>query len=144
MAAGCLGRQCVASPLLGSLATTIGNALASTFLDATLTRDVAGVASDPADPPAPTQVSYSCKAIEQEYGAGLRGQGLVGATDIEVLILANSFKDSSGVAATVEPAPLDRITIRSNTVSIVGDNAQGMKPVRTDPARATWMCRCKS
>jgi hypothetical protein len=124
------------SPLLGSLAATIGSAMSSLFLDATLTRDVPGTIVDPADPPLPTQITYSCKAIEQEYSAGLRGQGLVGATDIQVLILASTI--------TVEPQPLDRITIRGKTVTIVPMSAAGMKAVQSDPAKATWSCRCRS
>lgn len=126
----------MASPLLGSIANTIGNAMAGLFLDATLTRDVPGVATDPADPPAPTPVVYTCKAIEENYSAGLRGQGLVDARDIQVLILANSI--------SVEPQPLDRITIRSRAVTIVPADAAGMKAVQSDPARATWLCRCRA
>lgn len=122
------------SPLLGSLARTIGTAMAPLFLDATLTRDVAVVGSDPADPPAPTQVTFACKAIEENYSAGLRANGLVGATDIGVLILAHSL--------ATDPQPLDRITIRGKTVTIVPASSAGMKAVQSDPARATWSCRC--
>ncbi len=124
------------SPLSGSLARTINRALAPIFLDATLTRDVPAVATDPADPPAPTQVTYTCKAIEEEYSAGLRGGGLVGAKDVPILILAASL--------SVAPQPMDRITIRGYTVTIVPADAGGMKAVRSDPARATWMCRCSA
>ncbi len=124
------------SPLSGSLARTINRALAPIFLDATLTRDLSNVGSDPADPPTPTQAIYTCKAIEEEYSAGLRGQGLVGAREVGVLILANSL--------AVEPKPLDRITIRGNTVTVVPADAAGLKAVRSDPARATWMCRCSA
>jgi hypothetical protein len=106
------------------------------FLDATLTRDVQGVGSDPADPPPPTQVAYPCKAIEQDYSSGLLAAGLVTATDIGILILANSL--------SVDPAPLDRITIRGRTVTIVPASTSGMKAVQSDPARATWLCRCRS
>src|SRR5665213_931211 len=102
------------SPLLGSLAKTIGKAMAGLFLDATLTRDVQEVGPDPADPPPPTQVHYTCKAIEQEYSSGVRGQGLVASNDIEVLILADSL--------AVEPQSLDRITIRGKTLTIVAGN----------------------
>lgn len=124
------------SPLLGSLAATIGSAMSSLFLDATLTRDVPGTIVDAADPPLPTQVEYTCKAIEENYSAGLRGQGLVGANDIQVLILASTLD--------VDPQPLDRITIRGRTVTIVPMNTAGMKAVQSDPARATWSCRCRS
>lgn len=110
--------------------------MSSLFLDATLTRDVAGTIVDPADPPLPTQVQYSMKAIEENYSAGLRGQGLVGADDIQVLILASTL--------AVEPQPLDRITIRGKTVTVVPSSSAGMKAVQSDPAKATWSCRCRS
>lgn len=124
------------SPLLGSLAKTIGTAMAPLFLDATLTRDVLGVIVDPADPPAPTQTTFVCRAIEEEYGSFDRGQGLVGETDVQVLILANSL--------ATDPKSLDRITIRAKTVTIVAGGSGGMPPVKSDPARATWLCRCRS
>lgn len=124
------------SPLTGPLAKTIGKALASTFLDATLTRDVPGVIVDPADPPAPTQVTYTCKAIEEEYGSTDRGNGLVGETDIQILILANSL--------ATDPQPLDRITLRGRVVTVIAGGSGGMPPVKSDPARATWSCRCRS
>ncbi len=122
------------SPLLGSLATTIGNAMASLFLDATLTRDVPGTITDPADPPAPTQATFTCKAIEEQFSIGLMAGGLVAGGDIQVLILANSL--------ATEPLPLDRITIRGVTVTIVPADAAGRRAVTSDPARATWSCRC--
>ncbi len=124
------------SPLLGSLATTIGKAMSSIFLDATLTRDVPGTIVDPADPPAPTQVTYGCKAIESEYGTLDRAQGLVSETDIQVLILASTL--------ATDPKPLDRLTIRGKTVSIVPAGSGNMPPVKSDPARATWLCRCRT
>lgn len=106
------------------------------FLDAVLTRDVQGTIVDPADPPAPTQVTYKCKAIEQEYGSMDRAQGLVSETDIQILILASTL--------AVSPLPLDRLTIRGKTVSIVPAGSGGMPPVQSDPARATWLCRCRT
>lgn len=124
------------SPLLGSLAATAHSALKGIFFDATLTRDAAGTIVDPADPPLPTQVIYTCKAIEQEYGRGVRASGLVDQTDINVLILANSL--------AVDPLPGDRIIIRGKAVTIVPASARGIKPVTSDPARATWECRCST
>ena len=132
------------SPLLGSLALTIGKAMAPLFLDATLARDVPGTIVDPADPPPPTVAIYTCKAIEQEYGAMDRAMGLVTEFDIQALILATSFKDSNGIAASVSPLPLDRITIRGRTLTIVAGGSGGQPPVKSDPARATWLCRCRT
>lgn len=120
----------------GDLAGIVGEAVGFIFLDATLIQDVPGTIVDPADPPAPTHVTFTCKAIEQDYATGLRAQGLVGATDIEVLILASTL--------SVAPQPLNRITIRGRTVTIVPANASGMQAVRSDPARATWLCRCST
>ena len=124
------------SPLAGSLAKTIGKAMGSLFLDATLIRDVPGTIVDPSDPPPPTQSTFACKAIEQEYGSLDRAQGLVRETDIQILILASTL--------SVDPAPLDRITIRGRTVTIIPAGSGGMPPVKSDPARATWLCRCMS
>jgi hypothetical protein len=126
----------VTSPLVSSIAQTIGKAMAPIFLDATLTRDVPGTIVDPADPPAPTQATFSFKGIEQEYGSMDRAQGLVGETDIQILILASTL--------SVDPRPLDRLTIRGRTVTIVAGGTGGMPPVKSDPARATWHCRCRT
>lgn len=106
------------------------------FMGATLTRSTITTSPDvdSLEPPDPIDVDYPCKAIVEEYSAGVRGQGLVGARDVQVLILATSLE--------VEPQPLDQITIRNATYTIVPADAAGMKGVRTDPAQATWQCRC--
>lgn len=122
--------------LSGSLARTLGRAIGPKLLDATLTRDVAGTSTDPADPVLPTTATYSCKAMEQEFSAGLRASGMVGVTDVEVLIMASTL--------STDPQPKDRITIRGRTLGIVGGDSNGLKPVRSDPARATWLCRCRT
>ena len=132
------------SPLAGSLAKTIGKAMSKLFLDATLTRDVPGVIVDPSDPSPPTQAIYTCKAIEQEYGAMDRAMGLVTEYDIQALILATSFKDVNGVTANITPLPQDRITIRGRMLTIVAGGSGGNPPVKSDPARATWLCRCRT
>lgn len=115
------------SPLLGSLAKTIGKAMGGLFLDATLTRDVQGVGSDPADPPAPTPVEYACKAIHEQYSERFRLEGLVRDGDRKVLILATSLD--------VEPSPGDRITIDGFVFLIIN--------TATDPARAVWTCQAR-
>lgn len=122
------------SILEGSLAQTIGRAASFIFMDATLTVNTSTPGPDRADPLPPTTATYTCKAIEQEYSSGVRGQGLVGATDIEVLILASTL--------SVEPKSGNRITIRNRTVTIVPMSSAGIKAVQSDPARATWLCRC--
>lgn len=115
----------MASPLAG-LARTVGNAFASTFYDATLSRDGAntGPSYDPT-PGAPT--TYPCKSIVEAYSEKFRLDGTVGDKDRKVLILANSLG--------VRPAPNDRITISGITFTIL--------EVSTDPAEAVWECRGK-
>ncbi len=124
------------SILLGSLAAEISSDpdVVDLFLDATLTRDVPGTITDPADPPVPTQATYTCKAIDVRFSVGLMAQGLVAGGDIKVLILANSLATA--------PLPLDRITIRGTTATVVPANSAGMGAVTRDPAGATWSCRC--
>ena len=124
------------SILADALAQTIANAASFIFLDATLTRDVQGTATDPADPPAPTQVSYSCKAIEDTYSAGQRANGLVTADDVKILILAKTL--------AVSPLSGDRITIRGITRQVVPMGTSGLPGVQSDPARATWECRTRT
>jgi len=126
----------MASILESSLAATIASAASFIFLDATLERDVQGTITDPADPPAPTQVTYSCKAIEDTYSAGLRSGGLVNETDVKVLILAATL--------SVAPLPGDRITIRGVKRQIVPMGTSGLPGVQSDPARATWECRTRT
>jgi len=113
------------SPLAGSLAKTIGNAMASRFLDAVLTRDVPNVGADPADPVPPTPTQYPCKAIVEAYSQYLRANGLVGANDRKVLILANSLG--------LRPKAGDRVTIKGITFRVI--------EVGTDPAEAVWECK---
>lgn len=113
------------SLLSGSLAATINSALSSTFLDATLTRDVVQPTSpayDPADPPAPTPVSYTCKAIRDNYSVSDRLNSSIAAGDVKILILVNSL--------SVTPVVNDRITIQGSTFSAVR--------IDVDPANAVW------
>lgn len=113
------------SPLLGSLAATVGKAFSSTFLSATLTHDVAGTIVDPADPPAPTQTPHTCKAIVEMYAERYRLDGTIKANERKVLILASTL--------SVTPVPGDRITISGATLTI--------DEVATDPATAVWTCK---
>lgn len=123
----------------GEIAEIVADALGEDiFLDATLIRDVPAEQTSPEyeefDPPVPTPVTYTMKAIESEYSTGLRAAGLVGAQDVEVLILADTLE--------VTPESGDRITIRGATRTIVPASAAGKKAVTGDTARATWSCRC--
>jgi len=125
----------MASMLESELAHVIADAASFIFLDATLTRDVPGAITDPADPPAPTTVNYPCKAIEDMYSTGQRANGLVAADDVRVLILATTL--------AVAPLPGDRITIRGVMRTIVPAGTTGLPGVDSDPARATWECRTR-
>jgi hypothetical protein len=123
----------MASPF-ASLAKTLGKAFNGVFFDATLTRD--GPATGPAYDPTPgAPTTYTCKALMESYAAGIRGQGLVGATDVKVMILATSL--------ATDPLPLDRISVPDQKVNgiIAPEDAMGVKAVSTDPARAIWNCR---
>jgi hypothetical protein len=116
------------SPLSGSLARAIHLGLKGTFLTAALTRDVAGTPSPDTtgfDPAVPTQTTYTCKAIHEAYSEMLKRDGLVKEGERKVIILAESL--------SVEPTATDRITIRSETFTILD--------VEADPALATWTCR---
>ncbi len=125
------------SPLAGGLAKTIGRAMSGFFLDAVLTRTVYA-APDPLEPWAPgdpTETTFACKAIHEEWSAYHRQGGLVLSGDRRVLVLASTL--------AVEPAPGDRITIRGETFTIV-EQGSGQPAVSTDPAKATWVLRCRT
>lgn len=120
------------SPLEGSLARTIGKAMSALFLPATLTRTTPSGTGDPWNPDPPTNVTYSCRAIEEEWGMSQLAGGLVLANERKVLVLASTL--------AVEPAPGDRITVRGHTLTIVPQGA-GVPAVSTDPAKAVWVLR---
>lgn len=98
--------------------------MASTFIAATLTRDVEqdSPAPEPGNPPNIVTVEYPCKGIVAEYSDFYKLQSLVTANERKILVLANSL-------ATV-PVENDRITIRGKTYTVVS--------VASDPALATY------
>lgn len=122
----------MSSPLSG-LASTIGKALTAVFFSATLTRSVAGVSIDPADPVASTATSYSCRALIDEFSLEYKASGTVDAEDRSVLILASTL--------AVAPISGDVLTINEGPLS--GERFQ-IIPIGTDPARAVWTCRGKT
>lgn len=115
------------SPLTSQLASQIYKAMKSTFLDATLTRDTITSSPDydPADPPAPIPVTYSCKAIRDNYSAYDMLNSMIATGDAKLLILAGSI--------AVTPQGNDRITIQGTMFSIIN--------VKTDPAVALFECQ---
>lgn len=107
--------------------------LSPIFLDATLER--AGASTGPSYDPTPgaSQI-WSCKAIEDNWSAFVRQGGLVQASDRKLLILAATLK--------TQPQEGDTITVRGIPFTIVADG-EGQPAVTSDPALATWECRCR-
>jgi hypothetical protein len=122
------------SPLAGSLAKTIGGAMAGLFLPATLARTTYAAAENPWDQGTPTTTEYTCRAIHEEWGATWLRDGLVAADEVKVLILASTL--------TTEPEPGDVITVRGIGFTIVPAGT-GKAAVSTDPAKAVWECRAR-
>lgn len=115
------------SLLSGALAAAVYSGLKSLFLDATIERDVLSSSPDfdPSDPPPASQVTFSCKAIKDNYSAfDLQNKDII-AGDAKILILANSL------AAT--PQPNDRVTVQGQTFAVINS--------KIDPANALWECQ---
>ncbi len=114
----------MASPLEGSIATTIHGAFKSIFYDATVDRTVV-VGGDVYDPTSgtPTTTSYTCKGMVDEYTRFERQNSQIEANDRKILVLANSL--------SITPELDDTITIRSATYTILS--------VDIDPANAVWV-----
>lgn len=123
----------MASPL-DAIAGKIGKAFSGIFYDAILSRD--GNMPDPTKPGEPgavTTTTYPCKAIHEEWGTRYLTGGLVQASDRKVLILASTL--------SIDPLPGDRITIRGEIFTVVGEGTSGQPAISTDPAKATWTLR---
>lgn len=102
------------SPLAGSLARTLGKALAPVFLPAILTRGTA---------------AYPCRAIFDRWGKASGAGGALTTPDVRALVLADSLG--------VEPDSGDVVALQGSTFVVVS-NKDGVDAVSTDPARATW------
>ena len=124
--------------VLDGLAATMNAALGPIFYDAVLTRFTPTAGVDAHTPGTPTETTYTCKALRLEYSAGYRNQGLVGAEDFKIMILAGSL--------ATRPQPGDRITIAAQSVigTIVPASSTGQKAVTTDPGTVTWECRASA
>lgn len=107
----------MASPLSGSLARTIGKALAPVFLPATLTRG---------------GTLYPCRGIYEQWGKNPGPGGALTTPDVKALLLAKSL--------AVEPNSGDVVTLQGSTFVVVSNvsNVDTKLAVSTDPARATW------
>lgn len=125
----------MASPLAGSIRKTVGKAFKKLFLDAVITRETT-TGGDPWDPTSTSTETFSGKGIFEEYGVGYRRDGLVQTGDMKALLLAASF--------STDPLPGDKITIDGKTLTIVPADSGGQPAVQTDPAKATWTCRCRA
>ncbi len=130
--------------ILDDLPDVVAGALGdSVFFDGSIARDVPAAADT--DKPwksggAATTTTFTCKAMIEQYGAGLRRDSLVNAGDVKVLVLAATL--------STEPKPLDRITMTTGphagvTFSVVPSSTPGGDAVRTDPARAVWELRAR-
>jgi hypothetical protein len=119
----------MASPL-ATVAATIGKAMSSTFFAATLTRHTAAAIVDPADPAAPTETGYSCRALIDDYSITLKADGVIDAEDRQVLILASTL--------SVAPIVGDIVTISEGPHD---GESFALLWIGTDPARAVWSCR---
>lgn len=118
---------------LDEMPAEIAEAFAEDFLDATLTRTAPTRGAQEWDPPTgETVTAYPCKAIHDSWSASWLANGLVGADEVRILVLAATL--------SVEPQPGDRITIRGETFTIVPAGS-GKPAVATDPAKATWELR---
>ena len=125
------------SPLISSIRNTIGSAAAFLFLDAVLTRFARASGADPADPPAPTTTTYTCKAIREQWSFGHKANGLVDTDDFKIIVLQTSL--------TVAPRVGDQITISDlGQTFLIHGGSGGQPAVSADPANATWECRGKS
>jgi hypothetical protein len=118
------------SPLVSSLAKTIGKAMSSTFLPATFTR--LGETAGPNDwtPGTTGNVNYPCRAIVDDWEESwTSGQDLNAKSTRKVIILAYTLP--------LRPRSGDQITIRGETFTITPN---GSRPaVMSDPALATWI-----
>lgn len=124
----------MASPLL-KLPAIIGKAMSPVFFPATLTRDVPAAGPNDWTPGESVPTDYSCRAIHEEWSASYLADGLVEAGERRVLVLASTL--------AVTPEPGDRITIRSETFTVVP--AEGGQPaVSSDPALAVWVLRART
>ena len=104
----------MASPLAGSLAKTVGKAMAGLFLPATLTRGT---------------ITYSCLGIYEQWGKGSGPGGALTNPDVKALVLATSL--------SVEPDSGDVVSLQGSTFVVVS-NKDTLSAVSTDPARAVW------
>lgn len=121
--------------LTGGLAKTIGGAMQSIFLDATLTTVTATDGPNDWTPGEPVTVDHACKGIHDNWSSSLLAGGLVAVDDRKLLILADSLP--------VTPKAGDLITIRGEQFTIVPEGA-GQPSVSTDPAKAVWICRARA
>lgn len=125
----------MAKLLEGGIADIVNKAAGSFFLNATLTRSNVAVGGSAFEPAVSTsETTYTCKAIEDKWSAGVYGSGLVNSTDIRILVLAASLATT--------PVVGDRITIRGVTLTILPSESDKLASIQTDPARATWSLRC--
>lgn len=119
---------------LDAMPKQIAAGLSKHFRDAVLTRDGAP-GGDSWNPTDGDPQSFTCKAINSDWGAFYRANGLVTAADRMVLILAATL--------ATEPREGDRIMIEGVTLTVVS-SGEGAPAVSSDPAKATWTIRARA
>lgn len=113
----------MASPLQGSVAKTIGKALAGVMYGVTLSRSTEGSYDPDTGTVIPgTSENFPAKGMVEDWGAYYLASQLVQAGDRKVTILATSLATT--------PSPNDTVTASGQTWTVVA--------VSSDPAKATW------
>lgn len=121
-----------------TLATIFADAFDWIYGDAVYTVDGAATGSS-YDPTPGAPVDYPCKGQIDEWSSRDRTNTLVSVKDWKVIMLRQSLQGPDG---PIEPVEGGRVTIRGITLTISSDG--GSAPaVSSDPARATWILRCK-
>ncbi len=91
------------------------------------------------DPTPGEPAKYDCKGQIDEWSSRDRTNTLVSVKDWKVILLRQSLRGADG---PIEPIEGGRVTIRGITLTVSGEG--GSAPaVSSDPARATWVLRCK-
>jgi len=99
--------------ILDDIPDMVNDAFGDVFYDAVMTVDVIPNSPpyDPADPPAPVPVDYSCKAFVSKFSAYYQANSLVEAGDRKVTVLAKSL--------AIQPVNGARITVQGITFTII-------------------------
>ena len=122
-----------------ALADVFAGAFDWIYGDAVYTGTTAASTGSAYDPDPGTPTPYPCKGQIDEWSSRDRTNTLVSVKDWKVILLRQSLQGPNG---PIEPVEGGRVTIRGITLTVSGEG--GSAPaVSSDPARATWILRCK-